>query len=555
MAQGENPKSKANLKRGPSRFTPENAREMQKRSTAAKQKQKDIVEYIKETKDMTEAGDVLYQMAVKYRNAKFMKMLLDTVGADGLTKSKISKTEAETELLRAELAKLKEEQEKAKKAKEEKRDPHELISPALFEIFDDEDHEHHIITSGRAAAKSSFAGIEGIDTITSETPGAVVVLRKFHNKLRKTVYKEMIRAIKRMGLEKSDFEITVSPMQIRHKTTGNTMYFSGSDNIDDTKGIIDEEVPIRLVIIDELTEFFESGEGEDELTNIEATFVRGNDEDFTMLYLYNPPKNPNAPINQWCKKMELRPDVMHVHTDYREVPAEWIGQKLISSAEMLKEIDEKLYRWLWLGEPIGIGELIFYMFRQEHIRSPEGRRYAIYIGGDYGQMNATTFQAFGLDISHRKFVGLGEYYHSGRETGSQKSPSEYAEDFADWIEDIGDKYGNGIYYLFLDPSAKGLAEEIKRKAPMVKLKDAENAVALGISRVQKLLSYDVMSISEVQENAVNEFGLYSYDKKSIEAGKETPVKTNDHCMDAIRYAVMGAWSKLKYFLPIDEGED
>ena len=40
--------------------------------------------------------------------------------------------------------------------------------------------------------------------------------------------------------------------------------------IDDTKGIIDEDKPIKLVIIDEATEFFDDGEGEAELANIEA---------------------------------------------------------------------------------------------------------------------------------------------------------------------------------------------------------------------------------------------------------------------------------------------
>ena len=38
-------------------------------------------------------------------------------------------------------------------------------------------------------------------------------------------------------------------------------YFTGSDNIDDTKGIIDESKPIKLVLIDEVNEFFEQGEG------------------------------------------------------------------------------------------------------------------------------------------------------------------------------------------------------------------------------------------------------------------------------------------------------
>lgn len=30
---------------------------------------------------------------------------------------------------------------------------------------------------------------------------------------------------------------------------------------------------------------------------------------------------------------------------------------------------------------------------------------------------------------------------------------------------------------------------------------------------------------------------------------------DDHCMDAIRYAVMGAWSRIRHWLPIDEGGD
>ena len=83
-------------------------------------------------------------------------------------------------------------------------------------------------------------------------------------------------------------------------------------------------------------------------------------------------------------------------------------------------------------------------------------------------------------------------------------------------------------------------------------RDAENDVALGISRVQKALVFDIMSISPKQEYAVQEFGTYEYDKKSIEKGKEVPVKEADHCMDAIRYVVMGAWSKIKHWLPKDE---
>lgn len=438
----------------------------------------------------------------------------------------------------------------------------DIVIPKYLKIFNNKTIKHIILTSGRAGTKSSYAAIKADYQLVSDPHGSVVVLRKHHNKLRKTVYKEMLRGINRLQIPKYKFVITKSPMEITYKKYGTTMYFAGSDGIDDTKGIIDEDKPIKLVILDELTEFFDSGEGEDELSNIEATFVRGNSSGFQMIYLYNPPKNPNAPINQWCKKMEQRPDCIHIHTDYRDVPEKWLGADLIASAEAMKLADPKMYRWVWLGEAVGVDELIYYMFGERHrIRPETGRRYdTIYIGGDYGQQNATTFQAFGLDTYRRKFTGLDEYYHSGRESGRQKSPSEYASDLMDMLDELYEEYDNRVFYIFLDPSAKGLSEEIKRAARVVRreyqviLKDAENDVKLGISRVQKALTFEVMSVSPKQKNAVREFGTYEYDKKSIEKGNEVPVKEEDHCMDAIRYAVMGAWKKIKHWLPKDDFE-
>lgn len=438
----------------------------------------------------------------------------------------------------------------------------ELIIPKYLRIFNDTQHKHIILTSGRAGTKSSYAAIRTDYQIIADPHGSAVVLRKHHNKLRKTVYKEMLRGINRLQIPKKRFSITKSPMEITYRKYNTTIYFSGSDGIDDTKGIIDEDKPIKLVVIDEATEFFDDGEGEDELANIEATFVRGNSAGFQMLYLYNPPKNPNAPVNVWCKKMEQRPDCIHIHTDYRDVPEEWLGRDLIESAETMKAADEKMYRWTWLGEPVGVDELIYYMFSDRHRQKPEeGRQYdRVYIGGDYGQQNATTYQAFGLDMYRRKFTGLTEYYHSGRDTGRQRSPSDYAQDLIELMEDIHRDSGARAFYIYLDPSAKGLQEEIRRAVRSTSLnysvliRDAENDVALGISRVQKTLAFEVMTIAPEQKNLTREMGLYQYDKKSIEKGKEIPVKEDDHCCDAMRYAVMGAWKYIKYWLPADVEE-
>lgn len=419
---------------------------------------------------------------------------------------------------------------------------------------------HHILTSGRAGTKSSYMGIKAVYSIISDDNCSVIVLRKRHNKLRKTVYKEVLRAINRLGLSKNDFKITRSPMEITYKKNGNTIYFTGSDSVDDTKGIIDEEKPIKLVILDELTEFFDVGEGQDEIANIEATFVRGNDEDFQMLYLFNPPKNPNAPIMDWLQGMEQREDTIHLHTDYRDVPEKWLGRKLIESALSMLRADEKMYNWVWLGLCTGIDELIYYMFSPEiHVYDAnrltgeqKGAIGEIGVGVDYGQKNATTFQAAGIDYEANCFRGLKEYYHSGRESGKQKSPSEYAQDLKKFCDEIENEYHRVVSYIFIDPSAAGLKEEVKRIMPNITVMDAKNDVKLGISRVQKFFSFRKLLISSQQKMLIKELGTYQYDEKSVEKGTEVPLKVSDHAVDAVRYLLVGMWRMIAYMLPVTE---
>lgn len=436
----------------------------------------------------------------------------------------------------------------------------DIIIPKLQPIFNDNTYTHVIITSGRAGTKSSFSAILEDYSIIENKDCAVVVMRKFHNKLKKTVYKECLRGLNRLGLNKNRFKITVSPMEIKNKRNENTIYFTGNDSIDDTKGMIDENKPIKIVVLDELTEFFDKGDGEDEIANIEATFIRGNDEDFRMFYLFNPPQNPKASIMQWVEKMEKRPDCIHIHVDYRDVPEEWLGKKLIESAKLMEQYDEKMYKWIWLGECTGIDEVIYYMFNEEkHIREPNKEILEsipwFFVGIDYGQMNATTFQCYGLDYNNKCVQGIDEFYHSGRETGKQKSPSEYAQEFKNFKDRIEEETGKRIKFVFIDPSAKGLAEEIKRVCPDVAILDANNTVILGINRVQKIMSFLRYYISRKQKHLIEEKYQYKWNEDLLDKGKEEPVKENDHCNDAERYAIMGVWKYIKQLLPFIDVEE
>ena len=435
----------------------------------------------------------------------------------------------------------------------------EIVIPKYLPLFNDRTHRHIILTSGRAGTKSSYVSIATDFRIMDEKNASCVVLRKHHNKLRKTVYKEMIRGINRLGVSKKRFKIGKSPMEITYKKNGNTIYFSGSDGVDDTKGIIDEDKPIKLVVLDELTEFFDDGEGEEELANIEATFVRGNQGGFQMIYLYNPPKNPNAPINEWCRKMEERPDCIHIHTNYKDVPEDWLGPDLIESAEVMEQADPKMYRWVWLGESTGVDALVYYMVRSElhyYDGLPDEDKKTIGeigVGVDYGQKNPTVFEAFGVDYSRQALCGLDEWYHCGRDEG-QKSPSEYAKELKDFCDRLEKECNRVVSWVFIDPSAAGLIEEVRRIMPHIEVIPAFNDVKLGISRVQKFFSFRRILINRGQKHLIRELGLYQYDPESIKKGKEEVLKVNDHAADATRYLVCGMWGLIAVFLPVSDRE-
>lgn len=451
----------------------------------------------------------------------------------------------------------------------------QIIEPLYPLVQDIPEVEDIIITSGRAGAKTSGMGI-ATTYIASATPSAQVIMRKNKNKLRNTVYPEIKRAFTRLGIPSDFARFGLSPLEIEMNTDKNSrIYFAGSDNPDDTKGMIDEAFPISRVYVDEVSEFFAMGfdKGKEELDNIKATFVRGNDSDFKMVYLFNPPKNSNAPVMKWLNEKKyihdeegniqgINPRTLHIHTSYKDVPVKWLGQRLIDSAEETKRVDEEYYNWLWLGQSIGVKDVIFHMFdRKRHIADYEGQRLQnIVIGVDYGQMNATTFNAIGFDLKANRFHGIKNYTHSGRDSLRQKSPSEYAIDMYDFVVEVEAITGELVKGIVIDPSATGFAEEIKRyfnsQGKKVRIIKADNTVDVGIARVQTLLTHQAIVFDSSMEQVFQEFEQYRYDQKSIERGAEKPIKDFDHSMDGIRYAIMYVYNTYKRRLKIvDEQGD
>lgn len=171
--------------------------------------------------------------------------------------------------------------------------------------------------------------------------------------------------------------------------------------------------------------------------------------------------------------------------------------------------------------------LVYPMFdRARNITSERGGPGRYWISSDYGTQNPTVFALW------REYGGKAimekEYYHSGRESGRQKTDEEYYQD----LETFADGYR--IERVVLDPSAASFAECIRRHGKFSVWK-ANNAVLDGIRFTGACIKSGIIKFHESCKNAFREFGLYSWDK---DAGEDRVIKENDHCMDAIRYFCM-----------------
>jgi len=309
----------------------------------------------------------------------------------------------------------------------------EIIAPHFHSNFKSK-KPHQIDKGGRGSTKTSKISLKISYHVINEENCSVIILKRYSNTLRNSVYKEIKRALKRLGLQENiDYRAGISPMEITILSNGNKIYFAGGDDYEKVKGFIDENNPIKIVWFEELTEF----DNEEDIQQIIATFSRGNDDWFLTLYSYNPPKNKFDWVNKWSEKMMIRDDCLVTQTDYTTVPSSWLGKMFIEEAERLKFYDEKRYNWIYLGQVIGIEGLIYNpehikWFNADYIEQSNLKILYLDFSADGGhQTSATVCGCYGYANDGNWYL-LDTYYYSPHEKSVKKAPSELSKEIFDF---------------------------------------------------------------------------------------------------------------------------
>jgi PBSX family phage terminase large subunit len=162
-----------------------------------------------------------------------------------------------------------------------------------------------------------------------------------------------------------------------------------------------------------------------------------------------------------------------------------------------------------------------------------------YVSIDYGTANPTVFLMFGTNGN--RALCMKEYYYDSVKSSRQKTDSEYAQDFRQFVGDTK------ITSVIIDPSAASFRQQLRKDGWFVK--DANNDVLDGIRTVSSMIQTGRYQVHESCKNHIMEFTGYVWDAKAQEHGEDRPMKVNDHSMDACRYFCHTVMAKGGYFIP------
>jgi len=483
----------------------------------------DVSEYIAEKMEeieYLEKRDIMSLKEIQKRRTQIAKgEITDSIGFAPDFGDQLKAMDALEKSLTIQEAK-KEKEEAAKRALSAKRyhiDLDEIPDAFHAAIRDIRMHRHleYVFEGGRGSTKSSTVAQMIPEILKNNRNMHAVALRKVGNTLKDSVYAKLKWAIKKQSME-DEWHITQSPLQIKLKATGQTIYFRGADDPDKIKSIAPEFGYIGVVWFEELDQF----DGPEEVRNITQSVIRGGDVAY-IFKSFNPPKTQDSWVNEYTK--EPKANMLVHHSTYLDVPEEWLGKPFIDEANHLKETNPKAYDHEYLGKATEKGANVFSYLEFKDISDEEIKTFdRIRNGTDWGWYpDPYAFVRLYYDHARETIYLLDENY------GNYLSNTTTAK----WIRDKG---YTDVYTTCDSAEKKSVTDYRDNGVPARAAIKGPGSVEYGM---KWLCARKIVIDRKRTPNAYDEFKNYKYKRD-----KEGKVITgypdeNNHTIDAVRYAL------------------
>lgn len=393
-----------------------------------------------------------------------------------------------------------------------------LISPAFFQVHKCIKlnlYTHFWLKGGRGSTKSSFISIEIILGLMRDENVNAVVLRKVGNTLKDSVYEQLAWAIDILGVSKY-WTTKISPLEFQY-TNQNKIIFRGADNPKKIKSTKFKKGYCKYVWFEEVDEF----KGIEEIRTINQSLLRGG-KNFCVFYSYNPPQSQRNWVNE--EVLNIRDDTLVHHSNYLDVPRNWLGEQFFIEANHLKEINETAYKHEYLGEVTGTGGEVFKNIKVKAISEQQINSFErLNRGIDWGySIDPFAYTVNYYDKTRRILYIFFEIYVV--ELSNLKAAQMVKKE---------NKFNKIIICDSAEP--KSIAEFNSYGINVMGAKKGRDSVDYGIKFLQDL---EQIIIDPVRcPNTVNEFLNYELEKDNNGNWRALFPDKNNHLIDATRYSL------------------
>ncbi|PSL41714.1 phage terminase large subunit [Salsuginibacillus halophilus] len=421
----------------------------------------------------------------------------------------------------------------------------DMVNPNFYSFWLT-DKPAAILSGGRSSMKSSVISLKLVTDFLDDEQGNVVCLRKVGKYLSGSVYEQIKWAIYMLGVE-SEFRFGKSPLIIEHRRTGTAFYFYG---VDDPLKLKSAKIAVGYVMalwFEELAEFA----GIEDIDTVEDTFIREDlgDKQVKVYYSYNPPRNPYEWVNEWRDGKHNDDDFFLHHSTYLEDKKGFLSNQLIRKIDKYKANDHDYWRWMYKGEVIGLGDMVYNMahFRWIDEVPANDDIMLIDVAIDTGhQVSATTFLGLGL-TKRLNVILLDTYYYSPEHKQEKKAPSDFAADLAAFEERLRQTYNRNVDNRTIDSAEGGMRNQYFKDYGVRLHPVAKKKKVTMIENVQDLLAQGRFFMLNNDNNQVfyEEHKRYQWDADTLLSDDPKVVKRDDHTADAFQYFVQDNLQKIQ----------
>lgn len=375
-------------------------------------------------------------------------------------------------------------------------------------------HTYYICGGGRGSTKSSYISQEILLLLMQHPECNAVILRKVANTLRNSVYRQMEWALDTLHLGEY-WKKTVNPMEFIRRSTGQKILFLGVDDKSKLKSLKMPHGYVGVVWYEELDQF----SGMEEIRSVNQSLLRGGPV-FWCFGSYNPPQSANNWVNE--EMLLDQPDRLVHHSDYRGVPADWLGAQFLEDADRLRQRNERAYRHEYLGEVTGTGGTVFENVRERAITAAEIESFdRLHYGLDFGfAVDPLAFVCMHYDRK-REILYIFDEIYEPKLTNSRAAAM------------IRGKMTESGYVRADSAEPKSIRELAELGVRIYGARKGPDSVDYGIRWLQSL---DEIVIDKRRcPNTYREFVGYEYERNREGQFISAYPDKNNHAIDAVRY--------------------